>query len=260
MRRIALATVLAAAVAGLAACGGGGEAEQASSPSAAGAGAAPASGNQNGAQAAGKADPRNGGFEVALGEWAVTTETDAIRPGPTTFVITNRGTMPHGFEIEREDGDDSSGSGSGGDEDKVETRFLEPGESVEVDLNLAEGVYKLECNVEGHDDMGMEMLLEVSPGTPPAARRAAAPSKKSEAVTIEGFAFAPPAITAEVGQEITWENHDPADHTVTGEDGSFDSGTMAQGATFKTTFDSPGEYRYICELHPGMRGNVVVKS
>ena len=259
MKRIALVTLLAAAAAALAACGGGGGAEQASPTPAAGTETAPASGNQSGNQAAEKPDPRDDGFEVALGEWALTTETDTILPGRTTFVITNRGTMPHGFEIEREDGDDSSGSGSGDDEDKVETRILEPGESVEVELNLSEGVYKLECNVEGHDDMGMEMLLEVSQGAPLAAKQSAAPSK-SEAVTIEAFAFAPPTITAQVGQEITWENHDPADHTVTSEDGSFDSGTMAQGATFKTSFDSPGEYRYICELHPGMRGKVVVKA
>jgi plastocyanin len=258
MKRIALVTLLAAAVAALAACGSG-EAEQASPTPAAGMETAPAAGSRNGNQATQKADPREDGFEVALGEWALTPETDTIRPGRTTFVVTNRGTMPHGFEIEREDGDDSSGSRSG-DEDKVETRILEPGESVEVELNLAEGVYKLECNVEGHDDMGMEMLLEVSPEAPLAAKQAAAPSKKSEAVTIEAFAFAPPTITAQVGQEITLENHDPADHTVTGEDGSFDSGTMAQGATFKATFDSPGEYRYICELHPGMRGKVMVKA
>jgi uncharacterized cupredoxin-like copper-binding protein len=94
-------------------------------------------------------------------------------------VLTNRGTMPHGFEIEREDGDDSSGSGSADDEDKVETRILEPGESVEVELSLSEGVYKLECNVEGHDDMGMEMLLEVRPNAQLAAKPAAAPSKST---------------------------------------------------------------------------------
>jgi plastocyanin len=35
---------------------------------------------------------------------------------------------------------------------------------------------------------------------------------------------------------------------------------MAGGATFKATFDQPGEYRYICELHPGMKGRVVVEG
>jgi plastocyanin len=118
--------------------------------------------------------------------------------------------------IEREDVED--------DPSKVETRVLEPGESVELDLEA--GVYKLECNVEGHDDMGMEMLLEVSPDAPLAAE-AAAPA---------------------------------AGTPVTAEGGSFDSGTMAEGASFETTFDSPGEYRYICALHPGMKGMVTVEG
>ena len=244
MRRLGLVALLAATLVALTACGGG-EAEQASSTPAAE--NAPASGNQD----SGPAGRGNKAFKTALGEWALTTEADSIRPGRTTFVVTNRGTMPHGFEIEREDHDD--------DEGKVETRILEPGESVEVELKLSEGVYKLECNVEGHDDMGMEMLLEVSRDAPLTAKPAATPSKPA-AVAIEAFAFAPPTITAKVGEEVTWENHDPADHTVTGEDGSFDSGTMAQGGTFKASFDSPGEYRYICNLHPGMEGTVVVEG
>ena len=216
-----------------------------------------------GTQAAAKGvDPREGGFEIALGEWALTPEAESIRPGRTTFVITNRGTMPHGFEIEREDGDDSSGSGSGDDGDKVETRVLQPGESVNVELNLSEGVYKLECNVDGHDDMGMEMLFEVKKGAPLAKKAAAAPSApqagRAVAADIRGFVFEPATIQAKVGQKVTWTNHDPAPHTVTQEGGGFDSGTMAASGKFTHTFDQPGEYRYICALHPGMKGTVVV--
>jgi plastocyanin len=212
------------------------------------------------AQAAGNVDPRQDGFEIALGEWALTPEAESIRPGRTTFVITNRGKLPHGFEIEREDGDDSSGSGSD-DGGKVETRVLQPGESVSVELNLSEGVYKLECNVDGHDDMGMEMLLEVKKGAPPAKKKAAPAAPQAGnavAADIRGFVFEPGTIQAKVGQKVTWTNHDPAAHTVTQEGGGFDSRQMASGGTFTHTFDQPGEYRYICALHPGMKGTVVV--
>jgi plastocyanin len=244
MRRLAFAALLTASSAFVAACGGG-EADQASAPQAA---------TSTRGQTA-SADPRKDGFGVALGEWAITPEAKAIRPGRTTFVISNRGTMPHGFEIEGDD-DDSSGSGSGREDDKVESRVLQPGESVEIEIELSEGVYKLECNVDGHDDMGMEMLLDV--------RRDAPLSKATgvdtrAGVAIEAFAFQPATVTVKAGQEVTWTNHDPAEHTVTQEGGGFDSGTMAAGATFKTTFDQPGEYRYICTLHPGMKGRVVVK-
>jgi plastocyanin len=244
MRRLALAALLAAGSAFVAACGGG-EAEQASAPQAAPSAQAETT----------SIDPREDGLEVALGEWALTAEAEAIRPGRTVFVITNRGTMPHGFEIERED-DDSSGSGSGDDGDKVETRVLRPGESAEVELDLSEGVYKLECNVDGHDDMGMEMLLDVR-GDAPLTK--AAEVGAQTAVVVEAFAFKPATVTVKAGQEVTWTNHDPADHTITQEGGGFDSGTMAAGATFRTTFDQPGEYRYICALHPGMKGTVVVE-
>jgi plastocyanin len=247
MRRVALLAPVAAAALVLAACGGGGggEAEQASPTSPTD--SAQAAPNAAAARAD-RTDPRDEGFEIALGEWALTAESEAIRPGRTTFVVTNRGKVPHGFEIEREDVED--------DASKVETRILKPGESVEVKLDLPEGVYKLECNVEGHDDMGMEMLLEVRADAPMKAARSGKPSGTK--VGIEGFAFAPTTIRAAVGDEIAWTNHDPADHTVTAENGGFDSGTMASGATFKMAFDSPGEYRYICALHPGMKGTVVV--
>jgi plastocyanin len=243
MRRLAFAALLAAGSAFVAACGGG-EADQASAPQAAT--------STQGETTSTDPGPRKDGFEVALGEWAITPEAEAIRPGRTTFVISNRGTMPHGFEIERE-GDDSSGSGSGRDDGKLETRVLQPGESVEVELELSEGVYKLECNVDGHDDMGMEMLLDVR-------RDAPLPKAATQTgVAIEAFAFEPATLTVKAGQDVTWENHDPAEHTVTQVGGGFDSGTMAAGATFRTTFDQPGEYRYICALHPGMKGRVVVE-
>jgi plastocyanin len=258
MRRIAL-PLLVPAVAGallLSACGGGPEtagSERDSPPQPSTGGTTTTAGGQ---PPAGRVDPGEGGLEVALGEWAVTPEARTVRPGRVTFVISNRGTMPHGFELEREE-DDS------GDRDKVETRFLEPGESVRVRVGLREGVYKLECNVEGHDDMGMETLLRVKEGAP-LARGArgtakAQPNGSIDAV-IEAFAFEPKRIEANVGQAVTWTNHDPAEHTVTEEGGGFDSGTMAANGTFTRKFDGPGEFRYICALHPGMTGMVVVRG
>jgi plastocyanin len=257
MRRLALAALLTSGSVFVAACGGGAEPDSSQVGTSAQA-EAPAT-TEAGAQAtaASTIDPRKGGFEVALGEWAVTPEAKAVRPGRTVFVISNRGTMPHGFEIERE-GDDSSGSGSGRDRGKVETGLLQPGESVKVVLDLTEGTYKLECTVEGHDDMGMETLMRVRKGAPLQAT-AKPQSQGATSVSIEGFAFAPATTTVKVGQQVAWENHDPAQHTVTQEGGGFDSGTLAAGGTFKATFDQPGEYRYICALHPGMKGTVVVE-
>ena len=255
MRRLIPLTLLVAAATGLSACGGGGS-DSASAP--APQTSSPTSTDETTLQtgrsaqpAAIATDPRDGGFEVALGEWAVTPEAEAIRPGHATFVIVNRGTVPHGFEIEREDVED--------DASKVETRLLEPGESVVVELDLEAGVYKLECNVEGHDDMGMEMLLEVSQDAPLSEQATAPSALGTTAIAIEAFAFSPATVTVQAGQPVTWENHDPAEHTVTAEGGSFDSGAIARGASFETAFDRPGEHHYLCALHPGMKGTVVVE-
>ena len=164
MRRLTLlpaAAALGSALLLAAACGGG-ENTAATGPAAptddTTASTATGDTTTGGTPAAAKGvDPREGGFEIALGEWALTPEAESIRPGRVTFVITNRGTMPHGFEIEREDGDDSSGSGSGDDRDKVETRILQPGESVSVDLNSQRGclqarVQRRRTRRHGHGD------------------------------------------------------------------------------------------------------------
>jgi plastocyanin len=253
-RGLPLLSLAAAGALLFSACGGETEtagSEGDSPPRPATGGAATTAGGQ---PPAGRVDPRTGGFGVALGEWAVTPEAKSIRPGRVTFVVSNRGTMRHGFELEREDTDSD-------DAGKVETRFLEPGESVRVELDLREGLYKLECNVEGHDDMGMETMLSVRRGAPlAAARDRGQAGGKTIAAGIRSFAFEPERIEVAAGQRITWTNHDPAEHTVTQEGGGFDSGTMAANATLTRTFDRPGEYRYICALHPGMTGVVVVRG
>ena len=207
----------------------------------------------SGSQAAKRVDPKRGGFEIGLGEWAITSEARAVRPGPVTFVIHNRGTVPHGFEIELEG--ESSGHGSG-DLFKAETELLQPGESTRMRVTLSHGVHKIECLVDGHDDMGMEDMLDV---------RADAPLVKSKEsrdpgrVAIADFAFAPEVSEVTSGTEVTWRNEDPAEHTVTAVDGDFESNNMAQGESFSFTFDQPGTYAYRCVIHPEMEGTVNVR-
>jgi plastocyanin len=218
----------------------GGEATQ--PPAAGAAPAAPA-----------KVDPRDGGLDVGFGEYAVTLEASAIRPGPVTFVVRNGGAEVHGFEMELEGGD-SSGPGSGDDGFKIERPTFGPGETIRVRLDLAPGVYKIECFVANHDDLGMEALLEVRPDAPKVASEA--PGGGGEAVAISGFAFEPSTLQVPAGTEVTWTNEDPAPHTDTSEDGSFDSGQLDQGATFSTTVD--GTVTYVCQIHPTMRGTIEV--
>lgn len=207
-----------------------------------------------------RVDPRTGGFEIALGEWAVTPEAPAVRPGRVTFLIHNRGTVAHGFEIELEG--ESSGSGSG-DLFKAESELLQPGESTRmtVDLQMT-GTYKIECLVDGHDDMGMEGPLEVRADAPlvkTKPRTSAEPRDGKAAVSISNFAFDPSVIEVKAGTEVTWSNDDPAPHTVTALDGAFDSDVLDDGGSFSFRFDEAGTYAYRCNVHPDMEGKVQVR-
>ncbi len=98
-----------------------------------------------------------------------------------------------------------------------------------------------------------------STATPGASGGAAGqPSAGSEQVKMASFAFAPLSITVKVGTTVTWTNQDASPHTVTADDGSFDSGSLAQGATFSQTFTKAGTFPYHCTFHSTMHGTVTV--
>ncbi|MGH2828249.1 MAG: plastocyanin/azurin family copper-binding protein [Actinomycetota bacterium] len=198
-----------------------------------------------------RVDPRRGGLKIGLGEWALTPEASAIRPGWVNFVLDNRGTMNHGFEIEL-DGD-NSGHGSG-DLFKAETELIGPGESTNLVMELPPGIYKIECLVDGHDDMGMEGLLEVRGDAPLKKVTSGAPDR----ISIVDFAFSPTRARVPTGSEVTWSNEDPTGHTVTAVDGEFGSDTLESGDSFSVRFKNPGLYAYRCAIHPEMKGSVRV--
>jgi len=84
----------------------------------------------------------------------------------------------------------------------------------------------------------------------------AAPAPERAAVTIDDFLFSPGSITVRVGSTVTWTHVGNARHTVTADDGSFDSGSLSGGGTFDFTFSAAGTYAYYCRLHgaPGQEG------
>jgi plastocyanin len=101
-------------------------------------------------------------------------------------------------------------------------------------------------------------------------RTAAAPSSGGVEVSIvQGAsgkttdAYDPNPVQVKAGGTVTWTNNDSTAHTATSgqgaePDGTFDSGILAQGASFSFTFENAGEYPYFCTLHPNMVGTVSV--
>ena len=79
-------------------------------------------------------------------------------------------------------------------------------------------------------------------------------------VSEEGIAFQPAEVTVGVGDTVTWTNNDSVGHDVTADSfSSGDPGGMAPGDTFEHTFPEAGTFDYVCTVHPGMEGTVVVE-
>lgn len=91
-----------------------------------------------------------------------------------------------------------------------------------------------------------------------AANRGGGEGAATGAVQIQGMAF-PARVAIPAGATLEWTNNDAVAHTVTADDGSWDSGLIAPGATWRRTFAQAGDYAYHCTPHPFMRGVVVVR-
>lgn len=74
------------------------------------------------------------------------------------------------------------------------------------------------------------------------------------------FSFQPARLTVRPGTTVVWTNRGQVIHTVTAEDGSFDTGEIDSGSTGSITFSQPGTYRYHCTPHPFMKGEIVVSE
>jgi plastocyanin len=95
--------------------------------------------------------------------------------------------------------------------------------------------------------------------TPPPPAAPAAPGVRTVRAAMKNLAFLPGRLEIVAGTTVAWKNDDPLDHTVTADDGSFNSGIIKSGATWRWTFSRPGTYQITCTPHPFMKATVVVK-
>ena len=68
--------------------------------------------------------------------------------------------------------------------------------------------------------------------------------------------FSPKSIEVKRGTKVTWTVRKGV-HNVKGK--GFSSSLMTKGRKFSRTFKSRGTYGYVCTIHPGMKGKVVVR-
>ena len=80
-------------------------------------------------------------------------------------------------------------------------------------------------------------------------------------VRITNLRYQPATVRVAEGGMVSWKNDDTVAHTVTADEGGFDTGTIQPGATsIPLTFLATGRYRYHCSVLPEMTGVVVVQA
>lgn len=75
-------------------------------------------------------------------------------------------------------------------------------------------------------------------------------------VKIESFAYHPPTLRVDRGTRIVFANRSSVAHTATGK--GFDTGVIAPGKAAVVRFSKTGTFIYHCQIHPFMKGKIVV--
>ncbi|MFQ5961564.1 MAG: plastocyanin/azurin family copper-binding protein [Candidatus Methylomirabilales bacterium] len=73
-------------------------------------------------------------------------------------------------------------------------------------------------------------------------------------VVMDEFAFNPHKVTIKTGTTVVWINQEPEVHSVTADDGKFDSGDLDRGAVFSIPFREAGTFPYYCIYHGDLGG------
>jgi plastocyanin len=78
-------------------------------------------------------------------------------------------------------------------------------------------------------------------------------------VDIRDFVYFPADLTVDPGTRVTWVNYDSAPHTATGTSDDWDTGRLDRNERAAVTFDTPGDFPYLCVYHPNMKAVVTVR-
>ena len=90
----------------------------------------------------------------------------------------------------------------------------------------------------------------------PATAGSATSERATKRVSAYNNYFTPKTVSVGKGGKVTWTVRKGV-HNVEGK--GFSSPLMSKGRKFSRTFKSRGTYGYVCTIHPGMKGKVVVR-
>ena len=110
---------------------------------------------------------------------------------------------------------------------------------------------------------GVQNSTTVPPKKEPAETTTPAESSTSDTDTVMGVdiddhAFDPAQLNIAPGTRVMFINNDTEPHTATADNGLFDTGVLEPGDSSWVSFEGAGTVTYHCELHPDMKGSIVV--
>jgi len=164
----------------------------------------------------------------------------------TTVTWTNRGARPHTVT-------DRGGT--------FDTRPIAPNGTGKVTFTVP-GTYAYFCRI---NPAKMNGVIVVQPGSDPA--RVNRIQGLDPALPGEKLRFDPANLEVQAGSTVLFANIGGKPHTLTADDGSFDTGTVAPGAeggrfagtNATITLSKPGTFPFHCEVHPAaMKGVLTV--
>jgi plastocyanin len=95
------------------------------------------------------------------------------------------------------------------------------------------------------------LIAQAAPSSPP--------STPVVVVHMRNFAFVPSTVRIKPGDTVEWINDDGDAHTVDSTTKLFESGGLDTHDHWARVFKDAGSFTYFCDLHPYMKGTVIVK-
>lgn len=116
------------------------------------------------------------------------------------------------------------------------------------------------CGSSGNKSSSSTNSTASSAGTTTGGATSTAAGGASDNITIQNFKFNPDPLSAKQGAKITVAIlDDGVPHSVTADDGSFDTGIFTKSDGPKTiTVSKTGTIKYHCQVHSFMKGTINV--
>jgi plastocyanin len=100
-------------------------------------------------------------------------------------------------------------------------------------------------------------IAAAQPATVPAEESTTPAPNDTTTVEIRNNAFNPAQLNVAPGTTVTFVNHDNVPHTATSDNKLFDL-EIPPGSSYPVVLEGEGTVPYHCELHPEMKGTIVV--